>query len=121
MSVCPFLHLSHPLSLPIRPPPLSKNQWRTNLLWNHIVDFRPQAYLWLGDAVYVKEKEGDNEANLRKAYARQLKNEGYQRLLHTGAVIEGVYDDHDMSTNDGHRVVSVVLGEAGEVSIAVLL
>ncbi|GAB5032173.1 alkaline phosphatase d [Nannochloropsis oceanica] len=79
-------------------------QWRTNLLWNHIVDFRPQAYLWLGDAVYVKEKEGDNEANLRKAYARQLKNEGYQRLLHTGAVIEGVYDDHDMSTNDGHRV-----------------
>ena len=100
---------SHPSPLP---PSLLLpiTQWRTNLLWDHIVNFQPQAYLWLGDAVYVKEKEGDNEANLRKAYARQLKNEGYQRLLSTGAVIEGVYDDHDMSTNDGHRVVRLCVG-----------
>ena len=80
-------------------------QWRNNTLWGHIVAFQPQAYLWLGDAVYVKEREGDNEANLRKAYTRQLASPGYKRLLATGAVVEGVYDDHDMSTNDGHRVV----------------
>ncbi|EKU23021.1 alkaline phosphatase D [Nannochloropsis gaditana CCMP526] len=79
-------------------------QWRTNVLWDNIVDFHPQAYLWLGDAVYVKEKEGDNDANLRRAYSRQLKNKGYQRLLSSGAIVEGVYDDHDMSTNDGHKV-----------------
>jgi len=82
-------------------------QWRTNILWDNIVDFHPQAYLWLGDAVYVKEKEGDNDANLRRAYSRQLKNKGYQRLLSSGAIIEGIYDDHDMSTNDGHKVVRV--------------
>ncbi len=80
-------------------------QWRANNLWGHIQAFGPQAFLWLGDAVYVKEKEGDNEANLRKAYARQLRNPDYQKFLQTGAVIEGVYDDHDMSTNDGHRIV----------------
>jgi alkaline phosphatase D len=80
-------------------------QWRNNTLWGPIVAFQPQAFLWLGDAVYVKEREGDNEANLRRAYTRQLASPGYQRLLATGAVVEGVYDDHDMSTNDGHRVV----------------
>lgn len=80
-------------------------QWRNNTLWEPIVAFGPQAYLWLGDAVYVKEREGDNEANLRRAYTRQLASPGYKRLLATGAVVEGVYDDHDMSTNDGHRVV----------------
>jgi hypothetical protein len=80
-------------------------QWRNNTLWDPILAFQPQAYLWLGDAVYVKEREGDNEANLRKAYTRQLASPGYKKLLATGAVVEGVYDDHDMSTNDGHRVV----------------
>ena len=83
-------------------------QWRNNTLWEPIVAFGPQAYLWLGDAVYVKEREGDNEANLRRAYTRQLASPGYKRLLATGAVVEGVYDDHDMSTNDGHRVVRCV-------------
>lgn len=85
-------------------------QWRNNTLWEPIVAFGPQAYLWLGDAVYVKEREGDNEANLRRAYTRQLASPGYKRLLATGAVVEGVYDDHDMSTNDGHRVVSLHCG-----------
>ena len=82
-------------------------QYRNQTLWDHIVAFQPQAWLWLGDAVYVKElkEEAENARSLRKAYERQRRSAGYQRLLATGAVVEGVYDDHDMSTNDGHRVV----------------
>ena len=40
---------------------------------------------------------------LRSAYATQLSNEGYQKFLQTGVIVEGVYDDHDYGNNDAGK------------------
>lgn len=48
-------------------------QWKNQTLWNPILAFKPQAWLWMGDAVYVKEEEGKT---LRDAYRRQLEQPG---------------------------------------------
>jgi alkaline phosphatase D len=85
-------------------PVSSLRQYKNQTLWDPILAYGPQAYLWLGDVVYVKEEHG---LNLRAAFKLQLAQPGYQRLLKTGAVVEGVFDDHDYGVNDG-------LGKVGD-------
>ncbi|MFM8364674.1 MAG: alkaline phosphatase D family protein [Verrucomicrobiota bacterium] len=65
-------------------------------LWEPIVAFRPQLWIWLGDNVY-----GDTHdmKELAAKYALQKSNTGYQKLLAT-CPVEGIWDDHDYGTND---------------------
>jgi len=75
-------------------------QYYEQPLWDNIVGYEPQTYLWTGDAVYVNDSD---LKTLRKAYKDQLSNPGYKKLTNTGIPIHGVYDDHDMGTNDGGK------------------
>jgi alkaline phosphatase D len=65
-------------------------------LWEPIVAFRPQLWIWLGDNIY-----GDthNMKELAAKYALQKSNPGYQKLLAT-CPVEGLWDDHDYGLND---------------------
>ncbi len=65
-------------------------------LWEPIVAFRPQLWIWLGDNIY-----GDTHdmGELAAKYALQKSNPGYQKLLAT-CPVEGLWDDHDYGLND---------------------
>jgi len=65
-------------------------------LWESIVAFQPQLWIWLGDNIY-----GDTHdmKELAAKYALQKSNPGYKKLLAT-CPVEGVWDDHDYGLND---------------------
>lgn len=65
-------------------------------LWEPIVEFGPQLWIWLGDNIY-----GDTHdmKELAAKYALQKSNPGYQKLL-AACAVEGVWDDHDYGLND---------------------
>jgi alkaline phosphatase D len=65
-------------------------------LWEPILAFQPQLWIWLGDNVY-----GDttNMAELARKYSEQKNNPGYSKLLSSVPVV-GLWDDHDYGDND---------------------
>lgn len=69
-------------------------------LWEPISAFRPQIWIWLGDNIY-----GDTEdmAVLEEKWKLQKSQPSYAAFRAFGAVIEGVWDDHDYGVNDGGR------------------
>ena len=66
-------------------------------VWGGIRSFRPDLFLWTGDAVYVK-----NVTALPAAFAALQQLEGYQKAL-ASALVDGVYDDHDYGSNDAGK------------------
>lgn len=73
------------------------NQAKPNQLWKEILKTKPNAFIWLGDAIYPKEY---NLEHLEKGYKTQTTNVDYQNL-DANTQILGVYDDHDFGLNDG--------------------
>lgn len=69
-------------------------------LWGPILQTKPDAWIWLGDAIYG---DSEDEAVLREKYAAQDANKGYQKLKDMSAVI-GTWDDHDYGVNDGTKL-----------------
>lgn len=69
--------------------------------WSVIQSHNPDAFLWLGDAVYSKKK---SLVNLRAAYHNLTTNPSY---LHFAEHIDvdGIWDDHDYGVNDGGKFV----------------
>lgn len=65
-------------------------------LWDPILSFRPQVWVWLGDNIY-----GDtNDMSVLEAkWKRQKENPGYRKLLSAAEVL-GTWDDHDYGRND---------------------
>jgi len=90
-------------------------QWLAQPVWPSVTALRPQLWLWTGDAVYVdgENREGEERgsaqtsARLESAYHRQLGRTDYQEFLQNlqrnGALVEGVFDDHDFGLNDAGR------------------
>lgn len=68
-------------------------------LWGPILTNKPDAWIWLGDAVYG---DSEDEAVLRKKFDAQDGNRGYQKLKEMSSVI-GTWDDHDYGENDGTK------------------
>lgn len=68
-------------------------------LWGPILTNKPDAWIWLGDAVYG---DSEDEAVLRKKFDAQDENKGYQKLKEMSSVI-GTWDDHDYGDNDGTK------------------
>lgn len=68
-------------------------------LWGPIMQNKPDAWIWLGDAIY-----GDSEdpAVLKSKYDAVNANKGYQKLKSMSTVI-GTWDDHDYGVNDGNK------------------
>ncbi|KAK6020851.1 alkaline phosphatase D domain protein [Ostertagia ostertagi] len=97
-------------------PPLSRiafgscaNQTMAQPIWEPILAYRPDLFIFAGDNVYG-DFSGSDAANLKRAYdgARQIA--GYARLRDTANHL-AVWDDHDYGLNDGgvefaHKAVS---------------
>ncbi|CAM9527404.1 unnamed protein product, partial [Phaeothamnion confervicola] len=81
-------------------------------LWPVIASFRPQLWLWMGDAAYIPPP--GSVAQVREALATQRAVPAYTAFLDSlvaersgsaggggiGTIVEGVFDDHDYGIND---------------------
>ena len=68
-----------------------------NLLWDDILNTKPDLWVWGGDNIYA---DTDDMDILRAMYAEQNKIVGYKELVVTTKII-GTWDDHDYGLNDG--------------------
>jgi len=66
-------------------------------IWDSVVAFKPQAFLFIGDNIYGDTEDMDL---LRAKYKQLGDNPGYRRLLKT-CPLYAVWDDHDYGVNDG--------------------
>ncbi|XP_020572992.1 uncharacterized protein LOC110019599 isoform X1 [Phalaenopsis equestris] len=102
------------------------NQSAPQPIWNAIIDFNPQLFIWLGDNIY-----GDNrrpirvfgreatigpwkntprffpseESEMRRRYQLAKAQPGYSQLRKRAQVI-GTWDDHDYGLNDAGKEFS---------------
>ncbi|PKU81774.1 alkaline phosphatase D [Dendrobium catenatum] len=102
------------------------NQSAPQPIWNAIIDFAPQLFIWLGDNIY-----GDNrrplrffgreatfgplkntprffpseESEMRRRYQLAKAQPGYSQLRKRAQVI-GTWDDHDYGLNDAGKEFS---------------
>ncbi len=66
-------------------------------IWNSVAAYRPDAFLFLGDNLYIDDPEHRNRHRLYY-YRRQLRPE-FQRLT-AGTAAYAIWDDHDFGKND---------------------
>lgn len=66
-------------------------------IWNAVLDWNPQLFLFLGDAVYADTRDMDS---MRVCYNQMDQVPGYQRLK-AACPILAIWDDHDYGENDG--------------------
>jgi alkaline phosphatase D len=68
-----------------------------NLLWDDILNTKPNLWVWGGDNVYA---DTDDMEALRAMYTKQNENKEYKKLIKKTEII-GTWDDHDYGLNDG--------------------
>ncbi|XP_065014618.1 uncharacterized protein LOC135642413 isoform X2 [Musa acuminata AAA Group] len=102
------------------------NQSAPQPIWDAIVDFDPQVFVWLGDNIYGDNKRSfrvlgkertigpwknvprffpSTEQEMRRRYQLAKSNPGYSKLRQTAQVI-GTWDDHDYGLNDAGKEFS---------------
>jgi alkaline phosphatase D len=74
----------------------SREDWEQPI-WDRVLEADPDLWIWLGDNVYADSTDPEE---IRAAYAEQLANPDYRRVLGAVPVI-GTWDDHDYGLNDG--------------------
>ena len=72
------------------------NQRQPTPLWSNVIEFEPQAFVFLGDNVYADT--GDS-AERQAAYGELASQEGYAELVSKTPVL-ATWDDHDYAWND---------------------
>ncbi|KAG5053166.1 hypothetical protein JHK87_005364 [Glycine soja] len=99
------------------------NQSAPQPIWDAVVDFHPQVFIWLGDNIYGDFKRpfkifGQErtvgpwknvprfvpsfEQEMKTRYEKAKSNPGYARLQQNAEVI-GTWDDHDYGLNDAGK------------------
>ncbi|XP_024991409.1 uncharacterized protein LOC112525467 isoform X4 [Cynara cardunculus var. scolymus] len=99
------------------------NQTSPQPIWDAIVNFKPQVFIWLGDNIYgdirrpfkffgnertigpwknVPRFVPSSEDEMRSKYNIAKTNHGYSRLRKISKVI-GTWDDHDYGLNDAGK------------------
>lgn len=73
-------------------------EYKEQVLWDLIINDKPQLFIWGGDNVYGDKEP--NKDNLAKKYEIQNSNPLYSKLKSTTPII-GIWDDHDYGINDG--------------------
>lgn len=68
-------------------------------LWNSIIAYRPELWIWLGDNIYG---DTDRMDELEAKWSMQKNNPDYKNLLEV-CPVEGIWDDHDYGRNDAGR------------------
>ena len=76
-----------------------RKQKRAQPIWESIARLKPDAYFWLGDAVYGKSPASPDD--LLEYYTTATTAEA--PLRDTVSIIDGVYDDHDYGENDAGK------------------
>ncbi|TXL76668.1 alkaline phosphatase family protein [Vineibacter terrae] len=100
--------LALPLPAQAQPRPLTRvafgscaDQARPQPVWDAVLGYRPDLFLFLGDNVYADyATSAADTASLFAAYDRAQKIEGYARLRREVQHL-AVWDDHDYGENDG--------------------
>lgn len=101
--------LAVPLGAQAQPRPVTRiafgscaDQTRPQPIWDAVLAYRPDLFLFLGDNVYADYATGAaaDVQSLRAAYAATEKVEGYARLRRSVPHL-AVWDDHDYGQNDG--------------------
>jgi alkaline phosphatase D len=70
-------------------------------VWDAVLAYRPDLFLFLGDNVYADNAAGPADAaSLRAAYATAMRIDGYTRLRREVPHL-AIWDDHDYGQNDG--------------------
>jgi len=88
------------------------HQLRPQPAWRHIEKQNPDAFVWMGDIVYLDLPEMMNpkpfkmfvpptEETFSAYYTMQQKQKDYCPAIRTKIPVFGVWDDHDMGRNDG--------------------
>ncbi|KAI3745558.1 hypothetical protein L6452_07958 [Arctium lappa] len=99
------------------------NQTSPQPIWDAIVDFKPQVFIWLGDNIYgdirrpfklfgnertigpwknVPRFVSSSQDEMQSKYNIAKTNHGYSRLRKISKVI-GTWDDHDYGLNDAGK------------------
>ncbi|KAK8466981.1 hypothetical protein PHAVU_008G212600 [Phaseolus vulgaris] len=99
------------------------NQNAPQPIWDAVVDFRPQIFIWLGDNIYGDFKRPfkifgrertvgpwknvprfvpSSEQEMKARYEKAKSSPGYVRL-HQNAKVIGTWDDHDYGLNDAGK------------------
>ncbi|TKY57013.1 Alkaline phosphatase D [Spatholobus suberectus] len=99
------------------------NQSAPQPIWDAVVDFHPQIFIWLGDNIYGDFKRPfkifgqertvgpwknvprfvpSSEQEMKTRYKKAKSNPGYARLQQNAEVI-GIWDDHDYGLNDAGK------------------
>ncbi|MCZ6633035.1 MAG: alkaline phosphatase D family protein, partial [bacterium] len=73
------------------------NQTYPQPIWNSVIDWNPQLFLFLGDAIYADTYDMDS---MRVVYGQMNQISGYRRLK-AACPILAIWDDHDYGENDG--------------------
>lgn len=84
-------------------------------IFERIADLRPDAMLWLGDNVYLREVDWWSADGIEYRYAHMRREPALQRLLATAAHY-ATWDDHDYGPNDSDR--SYILKDAALATFA---
>ncbi len=71
-------------------------------IFETIADLRPDAMLWLGDNVYLREVDWWSRSGIEHRYAHARQEPALQRLL-AAAPHYATWDDHDFGPNDADR------------------
>ncbi|WP_366143738.1 alkaline phosphatase D family protein [Algibacter sp.] len=68
-----------------------------NVLWQEIMKWKPDAWIWGGDIIY---SDTDDMEKIWNDYQEQLNQEDYKKLQNSTKIL-GTWDDHDYGLNDG--------------------
>ncbi|KAL9248882.1 hypothetical protein AKJ16_DCAP06466 [Drosera capensis] len=103
------------------------NQSAPQPIWNAIIDFSPDLFIWMGDNIYGDAKRPfrlfgqertigpwknvprfypTSEDEMSSRYQKAKNNPGYSRLRNMSKVI-GTWDDHDYGLNDAGKEFSM--------------
>ena len=75
------------------------NQTKPQPIWDAVLDYRPELFIFAGDNVYGDVTSAAMTA-LEAAYAKAATIAGYQRVRQAAPVL-ATWDDHDFGANDG--------------------
>lgn len=74
-------------------------QLRSQKYWKQVGKENSTAFLWLGDSVYAPKRTVDS---LATSFDILFRNKDYI-AFRQGRLIDGVWDDHDLGSNDGGK------------------
>jgi alkaline phosphatase D len=80
---------------------LGKAYGQSDSIFNVISELHPNAMIWGGDNIYLREGDFETQANMEARYLKARQVPSIQKLLSTCPQY-AIWDDHDFGPNDSH-------------------